>query len=99
VETEVRFAPAVATDVQAGYRWYEDQRPGLGSQFLDSVLACLERIRRSPELSERFQGQYRRRLLRRFPYAVFYEHDGHTLTIYGVVHTARDPAKWRGRLP
>ena len=41
---------------------------------------------------------YRRGLVRRFPYAVFYEHKESTVIVYGVFHTARDPAKWRQRL-
>lgn len=47
---EIRFSPAAATDLEAAYRWYEDQRQGLGLQFTDCVLACLERIRRTPEI-------------------------------------------------
>lgn len=96
---EVRFAPEAADDVTAGFRWYEEQRPGLGSQFLDCVLACLERVRRSPELHARVQGEFRRAFVRRFPYAVFYELIDQTVTVYGIVHIARDPAKWQSRLP
>jgi plasmid stabilization system protein ParE len=40
---------------------------------------------------------YRRGLVRRFPYAVFYEYTGEKVTIYGVFHTSRDPRKWRRR--
>ena len=42
---------------------------------------------------------YRRSLTRRFPYAVFYEYANAKVTIYAVFHTARDPNKWRARLP
>jgi hypothetical protein len=42
---------------------------------------------------------YRRGLVRRFPYAVFYEFDGKTVSVYCVFHTSRDPNKWRQRLP
>jgi plasmid stabilization system protein ParE len=41
---------------------------------------------------------YRRGLVRRFPHAVFYEYAGDTVTVYGVLHTSRDPRKWRQRL-
>ena len=41
---------------------------------------------------------YRRALVRRFPYAVFYGYDGDAVTVQAVLHTARDPAKWRQRL-
>ncbi len=96
---EVRFAPAVASDVEAASRWYDEQSPGLGGRFLDAVMNCLERVRRSPELSQRIQGRFRRCLVRRFPYAVYYEYNRQTVTIYGIVHTSRDPAKWQKRLP
>lgn len=96
---EVRFAPEAAADATAGFRWYEEQRPGLGSQFLDCVLVCLQRVRRAPELHARVRGEFRRALVRRFPYAVFYELVDQTVTVYGIVHTARDPAKWQSRLP
>jgi plasmid stabilization system protein ParE len=42
---------------------------------------------------------YRRALVRRFPYAIFYEHAGDVVTVYSVFHTSQDPAKWRQRLP
>ena len=40
---------------------------------------------------------YCRALVRRFPYAVFYEYTGDTITVYCVFHTSRDPAIWQGR--
>jgi len=42
---------------------------------------------------------YRRGLVRRFPYAVFYESVEDVVTIYCIFHTAREPQKWRDRLP
>jgi len=42
---------------------------------------------------------YRRGLVRRFPYAIFYEYANGTVTVYAVFHTSQDPEKWRRRLP
>lgn len=42
---------------------------------------------------------YRRALVRRFPDANFYEHVDDVVTMYFVVHCARDPEKWRQSLP
>lgn len=42
---------------------------------------------------------YRRGLVRRFPYAIFYEYLEGMVTIYSVFHTSRDPGKRRQRLP
>jgi hypothetical protein len=40
----------------------------------------------------------RRGLVRRFPYAVFYEYENNVVNVYCVFHTSRDPNKWRERL-
>jgi plasmid stabilization system protein ParE len=41
---------------------------------------------------------YRRGLVRRFPYAVFYEYAEGKVIVYCVFHTSQDPEKWRRRL-
>jgi plasmid stabilization system protein ParE len=39
----------------------------------------------------------RRALLRRFPYAIFFEVARTEIIIYAVFHGARDPQSWRRR--
>ena len=94
---ELVIAPEAELDITEGYAWYEGRRAGLGEEFLSSVDACLESIRRRPEMYPVVHECYRRSLLRRFPYAVFYEASGAMVTIYAVFHTSRDPEKWRQR--
>jgi plasmid stabilization system protein ParE len=86
-------------DIAEAYDWYEGRRAGLGEEFLSSVDACLESIRRRPETYPVVHEGYRRSLIRRFPYAVFYAQSAAAVTIYAVFHTSRDPDKWRRRLP
>jgi plasmid stabilization system protein ParE len=52
-----------------------------------------------PELHAKVHQDYRRVLVRRFPYAIFYEYAAETVTVYSVFHTSQDPDKWRKRLP
>jgi plasmid stabilization system protein ParE len=96
---ELALAPEAEQDINRAYAWYEQQRTGLGEEFLACVEACLEATCRMPEMQAIVYENYRRALVRRFPYAVFYEFDAGTVTVYCVFHTARDPAKWRERLP
>jgi len=95
---ELIIAPEAEQDLAEAYAWYEGRRTGLGEDFLSSVDACIEAIRRMPEMHGLIHEDYRRGLVRRFPYALFYEYAGRTVTVYGVFHTSRDPAKWRERL-
>ncbi len=93
------FAREAARDIEEAYGWYESQRVGLGEEFLGCVDACIQAIRRTPEMYAKTHEDYRRGLVRRFPYAVFYEYSLGVVTVYCVFHTARDPEKWRERLP
>ncbi len=96
---KVILHPDTGADIEEAYSWYEARRAGLGEEFLSCVDACTESIRRNPQLYAVVHESYRRALVRRFPYAVFYEHAESTLTIYGVLHTSRNPKAWRRRLP
>jgi len=95
---ELIIAPEAALDIDEAYGWYECQRPGLGEEFLHCVDACVQSVRRTPEMHSKVFEDYRRGLVRRFPYAVFYEFAAGVVTVYCVFHTSRDPAKWRRRL-
>jgi hypothetical protein len=93
------IAPEAEQDLAEAYLWYEGRRPGFGEDFLTSVDAVTQAIRRNPEMYAIVHESYRRGLVRRFPYTVHYEYANGVLTLYGVFHTSLDPAKWRRRLP
>jgi hypothetical protein len=46
---ELILAPEAEQDLDAAYGWYEQQRIGLGEEFLSCVEACIEGILRSPK--------------------------------------------------
>jgi plasmid stabilization system protein ParE len=96
---ELIVAPEAEQDLAEAYAWYEDRRIGLGEDFLDRVDASIEAIRRMPEMHAVVYENYRRSLVRRFPYAVFYAYEKNTVTVYCIFHTSRDPEKWIERLP
>ena len=74
------IAPEAELDIAEAYVWYERRRIGLGEEFLSSVDACMESIRRQPEMYPLVHENYRRSLIRRFPYAIFYEYAESTVT-------------------
>ena len=92
------LAPEAEQDIAEAYDWYEGRRPGLGEEFLSCVDACIAAIARMPEKHPLVHENYRRGFVRRFPYAVFYEHVRERATVYCIFHTSRDPQKWRQRL-
>ncbi len=61
------------------------------------VQATIEVVRRNPEQFPRVDGEVRRALVRRFPYAVLYLAAPESVAIIAVFHTSRYPAGWQER--
>ncbi len=99
MSVELIIAPEVEQDIAEAYAWYESRRQGLGEEFLGCIEAVIQTILRMPEMYTAIYGNYRRGLIRRFPYSIFYEYTDESVVIYAIFHTARDPEKWRLRLP
>jgi plasmid stabilization system protein ParE len=93
------IAPEAEQDIAEAFAWYEKKREGLGEQFLENVEARIQAIRRTPLMHQIVYENFRRSLVARFPYAVFYEYANDVVTVYCVFHTSRDPMKWQSRLP
>jgi plasmid stabilization system protein ParE len=92
--------PEAKADVADAYHWYEEQSLGLGMEFLRCVEAALLAIRRTPLSCPTVHESYRRALVRRFPFAIFFEFvpDQNLCVVYSVFHCSQDPEKWRSRL-
>lgn len=71
---ELVIASEAAQDIDEAYGWYEGRRTGLGEEFLSCVDGCIQGICRLPEMHAKVHKEYRRALVRRFPYVVFYEY-------------------------
>jgi plasmid stabilization system protein ParE len=94
----LRFLPEVETDVQNGRLWYEEKSPGLGEDFLRVFYACSEELARNPRIHAKVHREFRRRLLRRFPYAIYCRIEDDRVVVFGLFHCARDPRKLRREL-
>jgi plasmid stabilization system protein ParE len=91
--------PRADFDVGAAFAWYENERPGLGREFLNELRATYARVVDIPFGYQNLRSGIRRALLRRFPYAVYFSLDEDVIVILAVLHTSRDPAEWQRRRP
>ncbi len=80
--------------LEAAHR-YDEKWPGLGADFVTEVDAVLKAVQRRPALYARVDGEIRRALTRRFPFAVFYVVDEDALVVLAVLNCAREPGSWR----
>ncbi len=89
--------PDAEQDISEAYRWYEERSPGLGSEFLRAMDACLASIWRNPALRQTIDDLTRRALVRRFPYAVYYITEGDRIAVIACFHVRRDPKRVSSR--
>src|SRR3990170_4348563 len=78
-------------------QYYELESRGLGSSFLKEIDRCLRSIEEHPEAGAILRGSVRRRLLRRFPYALLYKIKPNNIRILAVMNLRRRPTYWVGR--
>ena len=92
--------PEAKADVADAYLWYEEQSRGLGGEFLRCVETALLAIQRNPLIYPTVHESYRRSLVRRFPFAIFFEFvpNQNRCVVYSVFHCSQDPEKWMRRL-
>lgn len=88
---DILFAPEVEDDLIGVYRWYEEKSSGLGEDFLRVFYSSASEISRTPLFYRQVYEDFRRCLLRRFPYAVYFKIREEEIIVYGVFHCARDP--------
>jgi len=85
-----RRHPLAKADIEREARWYDRQKPGLGTDFVDEVKRVIAVVAEQPlRYSVRF-GNWRRANLRRFPHAVFYQILDDQPVVFAVLHAKRD---------
>jgi hypothetical protein len=100
----VEFDPAARAELAVHARWYDAERPGLGDEFVEAVMAGTEQIATQPKAWAQWPRGRARRLgvrfvvLHRFPFILPYIVVAATATVVAVAHANRRPGYWIGRL-
>jgi toxin ParE1/3/4 len=74
--------------------WYDQQRAGLGQQFLHQLNEATEMIASAPLSAPAIRGRIRRAVIRRFPYLLFYVIEEEEVIVLACLHASRDPERW-----
>ncbi|HWD88115.1 MAG TPA: type II toxin-antitoxin system RelE/ParE family toxin [Mucilaginibacter sp.] len=86
--------PKAKLEIIEAWEWYEDQRTGLGDQFVAEVEKKIIFIRNNP-LHYPAKGKYREAQIDIFPFLIVYKLDKaqNIIQIISVFHTSRHPKK------
>ena len=93
----VSFHELGKVELNEAAQYYERESPGLGKAFVTEVERCADAIVRYPEAGAVVYGSIRRRLIRRFPYALLYRMKPAGIWVLAVMNMKRRPAYWMGR--
>ena len=94
----VRILRAAEQDLRDGYSFYERQRFGLGTYFLDSLFSDIDSLQLYAGIHGIHFGCYYRMLSKRFPFAIYYRIDNEVAEVYAILDCRRSPAWIRKRL-
>jgi len=94
----IRFTPDADTELAEARQWYAHQRQDLDLEFMESIDDALLRVVRNPHLYPIVYRNLRRAVVRRFPFAVFYEVTASEIQVAAVFHSRRDPEIWKSRV-
>ncbi len=85
----LRVAPEAEQELAEAAEWYEARRPGLGIDFVAIMDRELEEIVAAPLAHALWRSDrvYRRRVVRRFPYVIFFRAAQDEVVVVAFAHT------------
>jgi toxin ParE1/3/4 len=89
----LRYSETAKDDLRIAFQWYEAQRRGLGLEFLDCIEAAIETIQQMPKLYAEHHAHFRRALVRRFPFSIFYTIEEKEIVLHAVFDNRQDPIR------
>jgi plasmid stabilization system protein ParE len=91
------YHPEAEAELIAAAQFYEDRVPALGAQFLEAIDAAASVILQDPRRWRAKEGEIRRYMLPRFPYAIYYRVLPDEVRVLAIKHHRRHPDYWRNR--
>lgn len=88
---KLKYTQRAENDLRIAISWYEEQRKGLGLEFLDCIEFAIKRILAFPESYERPHASFHRCIIRRFPFSIFYTLEDEVILIHAIFDNRQDP--------
>ena len=82
----VLLRPEAEQDLTAAHGWYERKTAGLGDQFLDEFALAMQSLERDPKRERLYYLNFRRVIVRRFPYKIFYQVFERRVVVFRILH-------------
>ena len=90
-----RLRPELLDDLAEAFVWYEERAEGIGQALVRAFFAAIALATRQPTLHRNVHAEFRRVLLRRYPYWLYYTVEGDEVVFFLLYPARRDPARIR----
>ena len=94
---QVQILDEAEQDLLEGAQFYENQIPGLGHYFLDSLFSDIDSLQIYGGIHSLHFGYYRL-LSKRFPFAIYYRAENDVARVRAILDCRQDPEKVKNRL-
>lgn len=95
---QTRFLSCAEAELAEAAAFYDQESPGLGSEFLIEVEKAMARIQAYPLAWPLLSSRTRRCRVARSPYAIVYSSSNSVILVVAVMHMRRSPEHWQNRL-
>jgi plasmid stabilization system protein ParE len=95
----VRLHSRATAEIEAGRDYYNEVREGFGDEFATAVEEAVELIGKQPKAFSPYRKGYRKVVLNRFHYLIFYYEYDNFVWVATVRHASREPDTWMDRTP
>jgi plasmid stabilization system protein ParE len=92
----VELDPRAEDEARAAFLWYLERSERAAVAFEREIESAIDQIGEAPTAYPIVDGEMRRFLLARFPYAMLYSIGLTCVRIIAVAHQHRKPGYWRG---
>jgi plasmid stabilization system protein ParE len=94
---EILVAREARVDIAEATSEYRSISAALSTRFREELERVYSGIGEYPQMYPIVYKNFRRALLRKFPYSVFYVVEESFILVVGVVHQSRDESTWKRR--
>ena len=92
------FKVEANNDLNESAQWYEQQKRGLGEEFLNYVFAECNYLKEFPNAFPVKYNETRELVLKKFPFIIVYKIEGNNIYVIAVFHTSQSLKRKRKRL-
>lgn len=87
---KIEIATSAAHDIQEAKNWYDAVHMKLAQKFQKNVIDTLAKVERYPLSCTIKRRPFRRVMINRFPYSLYYVLEEHQIIVVGFLHNSRD---------